>query len=154
MLTCKTPSEPPLLVPSRPSSIPGHRAELQAAAKPPRSSRGYQTGLPAGTSAGPTINGTVAEERGPWSGPDVWGALGTSGSFFPKARSTRPAHRPPPAAIAVLPVFRGAAHRSLLLRGSQWPHLLGALLEGSRDEMPLLPAPVGQYAHDGSVVHT
>lgn len=81
------------------------------------------------------------------------GSFGNIWLVFPKARSTRPAP-PPQLLLLYFRSSRGAAHPSLLLRGSQWPHLLGALLEGSRDEMPLLPAPVGQHVHDGSMVHT
>ena len=37
---------------------------------------------------------------------------------------------------------------------SAWSHLLGAFMEGSRDELPLLSAPVGQYVQNGKTVHT
>lgn len=33
-------------------------------------------------------------------------------------------------------------------------YLFGALLEGSRNELSLLSAPIGQYIHNGTVVHT
>lgn len=94
----------------------------------------------------------MAEERAPWGGPRMCGELwGHLAGFF--LRPEAPAI-PPSAAIAVLQVFQGAAQPSPLLLGSQRPHLLGALLEGSRDELPLLSAPVGQYVHDGATVHT
>jgi hypothetical protein len=37
---------------------------------------------------------------------------------------------------------------------SECSHLLSALLEGSRNELPLLSAPIGQYVHNGTVVYT
>lgn len=61
---------------------------------------------------------------------------------------------PPPAGTAAPQDFGGASHPSPLLLGSQWPHLLGALLEGSRDELSLFPTPIGQHTHNGAVVHT
>lgn len=36
---------------------------------------------------------------------------------------------------------------------SEWSHLLSALLEGSRDDLPLLSAPIGQHVHNGVAVH-
>ena len=52
-------------------------------------------------------------------------------------------------------VFQGGLSPSPTAPGkSEWAHLLGALLEGSRDELPLLSAPIGQHVHDGIVVHT
>lgn len=38
--------------------------------------------------------------------------------------------------------------------GPRGSHLLGALLESSRDELPLLSAPIGQHVHNGGAVHT
>lgn len=48
---------------------------------------------------------------------------------------------------------RGSSPQPPAPAESEWPHLLGALLEGSRDDLPLLSAPIGQHVHDGVAVH-
>lgn len=83
------PIKPPLLVPSRLPSTPGHRNGLLAAAVPPRSSRGCRRRLPAGMSAGPA-GGPQGRELGVRGDPDMRGGLGICGWFSPQARSTTP----------------------------------------------------------------
>lgn len=58
---CVPMSQPPLLVPSRLSSTPGHRNGLLASTGPPRASRGCRRLLPAATSADP---GRGPQDRG------------------------------------------------------------------------------------------
>lgn len=77
-------------------------------------------------------------------GPGVWGSLGMFGL---KHHPHLTGGRGPPA-TAGPQVFRDFSPWEATVA-----HLLGALLESLRDELPLHSAPIGQHVHNGGAVH-